>query len=55
MSNQLTDEEKLIDEFLAGWGGLRENRKMARYYLEHAGWNVSLAQDRYWRENILIY
>lgn len=56
-ATRLSDQEKeqRIDAFLAGWGGLKETRDMARYYLEESYWDVSLAQNRYWRENILIY
>ena len=52
----LTDaqKEKRIDAFLAGWGGLKESRSYARSYLEASLWDVKLAQDKYWREVILM-
>lgn len=50
-----TERESAIDAFLAGWGGLKQTRELARYYLEESNWNVKAAQDAYWRENILIY
>lgn len=43
-------KEKLIDDFLAGWSGLKESRQYARGYLETSFWDVKLAQDKYWRE-----
>lgn len=55
-SENLTDaqKEKRIDEFLAGWGGLKESRSYARSYLEASLWDVKLSQDKYWREVILM-
>jgi hypothetical protein len=49
-----TQKEKRIDDFLAGWGGLKESRSCAIHYLEVSFWDVSLAQNRYWREVILM-
>jgi hypothetical protein len=53
----MTDSEKeqRIDAFLSGWGGLKESREYAKFYLEQCNWDVRSAQDLYWRENILIY
>lgn len=46
--------EKRIDEFLAGWGGLKESRDYARACLEDAYWDVALAKKKYWHEVILM-
>jgi hypothetical protein len=50
-----SEKEQLIDAFLAGWGGLKETREIARLYLEGAYWDVSMAQQRYWHEVILTH
>lgn len=49
------EKERRIDEFLSGWGGLKETRKTAEFYLRWNSWDVSLAQARYWHEVILPY
>lgn len=49
------EKEGRIDAFLAGWGGLKETREIARLYLEGAYWDVSMAQQRYWHEVILTH
>lgn len=49
------EKERRIDEFLSGWGGLKETRKTAEFYLRWNSWDVSLAQARYWHEVILRY
>lgn len=53
MSEQ--EKEQLIDAFLAGWGGLKQTRQMARFYLEQSNWNVEQAQFAYWSQNVAIY